>query len=164
MKIIWGKDEWTHMHENRNTELIKGIKQKKIKKCMNCKKIILLLLVWMTDMLTEKMNWYSALVCDQLTQNSIAFPCLLHKLFQLDTFKTSLINSPRKQAWIRSTVCMTSFKLLHTRTFTLSCPADCNTSWRACLRRSSSLFSSSNELMPCNKTNVLKQLEASCNE
>lgn len=121
--------------------------------------------------------WYEWLTCLQKNElvfcigpwsTYIKFHCISkftkHKLFQLDTFKTSLINSPRKQAWIRSTVCVRSFKLLPTRTFTLSCPADCNTSCRACLRRSSSLFSSSNELMPCNKTNVLKQLDASCNQ
>jgi len=77
---------------------------------------------------------------------------------------TFLIHSPRKQAWRISTVCTRSFKLVQTRTFTLSCPSDCNTSWRARVRKSSSLFSNSNEPIPCNKTSVLKQLEASCNK
>ena len=93
----------------------------------------------------------------------------LHIYIHTNYFRTVAINafllhSPRKQAWRIRIVCMRSFKLVQTRTFTLSCPSDCNTSWRACVRKSSSLFSNSNEPIPCNKTSVLKQLEASCNK
>jgi len=97
--------------------------------------------------------------------HKISLPVYMHTNYfttvALDTF---LIHSPRKHAWRISTVCTRSFKLVQTRTFTLSCPSDCNTSWRACVRKSSSLFSNSNEPIPCNKTRVLKQLEASCNK
>ena len=48
--------------------------------------------------------------------------------FRIVTVNTFFIHSPRKQACKISTVCTRSFRLVQTRTFTLSCPSDCNTS------------------------------------
>jgi len=48
--------------------------------------------------------------------------------FRIVAVNIIFIHSPRKQACKISTVCTRSFRLVQTRTFTLSCPSDCNAS------------------------------------